>query len=204
MYNLPTICFGVKKMKLVAITGSIGCGKTTLAGLVRELGYVVYDVDGWTRALYRKRDFIKLILKSFPEVNENGKVNKRKLRNLVFENSNELKRLEELVHPFLIKRFFNIIHRNCRYDDIFFIDAALILELGWDKYCDLVIVADVDKETQKQRVMKRDNISAQDFEKILAVQMDNKEKILRSDVVIETDKPLGVLKTELLSIIDEL
>ena len=68
----------------------------------------------------------------------------------------------------------------------------------------MVIVADVDKETQKQRVMKRDNISAQDFEKILTAQMDNKEKILRSDVVIETDKPLGVLKTELLSIIDEL
>ena len=96
------------------------------------------------------------------------------------------------------------IRRNSRYDDVFFIDAALIFELGWDRYCDLVVVADVDYELQKQRVMKRDGITAVDFEKIVAVQMSNREKILRADVIVETDKPLGVLKVELLSIIDEL
>lgn len=52
--------------------------------------------------------------------------------------------------------------------------------------------------------MKRDGITAVDFEKIVAVQMSNREKILRADVIVETDKPLGVLKVELLSIIDEL
>lgn len=68
----------------------------------------------------------------------------------------------------------------------------------------MVVVADVDYELQKQRVMKRDGITAVDFEKIVAVQMSNREKILRADVIVETDKPLGVLKVELLSIIDEL
>ena len=97
-----------------------------------------------------------------------------------------------------------MIRRNSRYDDVFFIDAALIFELGWDRYCDLVVVADVDYELQKQRVMKRDGITAVDFEKIVAVHMSNREKILRADVIVETDKPLGVLKVELLSIIDEL
>lgn len=191
-------------MKLAAITGSIGCGKTTLAGLVRELGYVVYDIDGWTRALYRKPAFIRMILENFPSVGDKGKVNKRKLRDLVFNDNRELKRLEGLVHPFLEERFFEMIRRNSRYDDVFFIDAALIFELGWDRYCDLVVVADVDYELQKQRVMKRDGITAADFEKIVAVQMSNREKILRADVIVETDKPLGVLKVELLSIIDKL
>lgn len=191
-------------MKLAAITGSIGCGKTTLAGLVRELGYIVYDIDGWTRALYQKPAFIRMILENFPSVGDKGKVNKRKLRDLVFNDTRELKRLEGLVHPFLEERFFEMIRRNSRYDDVFFIDAALIFELGWDRYCDLVVVADVDYELQKQRVMKRDGITAADFEKIVAVQMSNREKILRADVIVETDKPLGVLKVELLSIIDEL
>lgn len=191
-------------MKLAAITGSIGCGKTTLAGLVRDLGYVVYDIDGWTRALYHRPDFVQMIAENFPEAAEQGGINKRKLRNLVFGDNRELKRLEKLVHPFLEKRFFETIRRNSRYDDVFFIDAALIFELGWDRYCDLVIVADVDYELQKQRVMQRDKISAEDFEKIVVAQMSNREKILRADVIVETDKPLGVLKVELLSIIDEL
>lgn len=110
---------------------------------------------------------------------DKGKVNKRKLRDLVFNDNRELKRLEGLVHPFLEERFFEMIRRNSRYDDVFFIDAALIFELGWDRYCDLVVVADVDYELQKQRVMKRDGITAVDFEKIVAVQMSNREKILR-------------------------
>ena len=79
-----------------------------------------------------------------------------------------------------------------------------MFEAGWDKYCDLVIVADVDYEIQKQRVMKRDGISAADFDKINNIQMDNAKKIELADVVIDTDKPLNLLKTELLCIIDEL
>ena len=88
-------------MKLVAITGSIGCGKTTLASMVRRLGYCVYDVDGWVRRLYFKKDFIRVIGKHFPQVIEDEKVNKRALRNIVFNDNARLKELEGLIHPFL-------------------------------------------------------------------------------------------------------
>lgn len=189
-------------MILVAITGSIGCGKTTLAGLVRELGFVVYDVDAWTRQLYKQPDFIKQIVDAFPEAAEEGKINKRKLRNLVFNQAEKLYQLENIVHPFLKRKFLQLIHKNAKNDELFFIDAALILELGWDRYCDLVIVANVDYDTQKQRVMKRDGISAADFEKINNVQMHRDEKIRLADVVIDTDQPLNKLKLELMSLID--
>ena len=74
-------------MRLVAITGSIGCGKSTLADLLRKLGYLVYNVDGWTGNLYRNENFCKLILNDFPEVNDNGKVNKKFLRKIVFDDA---------------------------------------------------------------------------------------------------------------------
>lgn len=191
-------------MKLAAITGSIGCGKTTLSKIVRRLGYVVYDIDGWVRRLYYQKDFIKVIAAHFPEVMEGEKVNKRKLRNLVFGDNARLKVLESLIHPFLKQTLMNVRRRNARRGDLFFMDVALLFEMGWDKYCDYIVVADVDYETQKMRVMRRDNISAADFDKINRIQMDNAAKKVLADVIIDTDKPINLLKVELLAMIEEI
>ena len=191
-------------MKLAAITGSIGCGKTTLSKIVRRLGYVVYDIDGWVRRLYYQKDFIKVIAAHFPEVMEGEKVNKRKLRNLVFGDTARVKVLESLIHPFLKQTLMNVRRRNARRADLFFMDVALLFEMGWDKYCDYIVVADVDYETQKMRVMRRDNISAADFDKINRIQMDNAAKKVLADVIINTDKPINLLKVELLAMIEEI
>ena len=191
-------------MKLAAITGSIGCGKITLSKIVRRLGYVVYDIDGWVRRLYYQKDFIKVIAAHFPEVMEGEKVNKRKLRNLVFGDNARLKVLESLIHPFLKQTLMNVRRRNARRADLFFMDVALLFEMGWDKYCDYIVVADVDYETQKMRVMRRDNISAADFDKINRIQMDNAAKKVLADVIINTDKPINLLKVELLAMIEEI
>lgn len=191
-------------MKLAAITGSIGCGKTTLSKIVRRLGYVVYDIDGWVRRLYYQKDFIKVIAAHFPEVMEGKKVNKRKLRNLVFGDNARLKVLESLIHPFLKQTLMNVRRRNACRADLFFMDVALLFEMGWDKYCDYIVVADVDYETQKMRVMRRDNISAADFDKINRIQMDNAAKKVLADVIINTDKPINLLKVELLAMIEEI
>lgn len=188
-------------MKLIAITGSIGCGKTTIAKELKKLGFTVFDVDGWVRRLYYKSDFIKTIVKNFPDTEDNGVFDKRKLRNLVFDDNKKLKKLESLIHPFLNNQLKEIIRRNACVDDLFFLDVALLYEMGWDKYCDLVMVADVDVEIQKRRVMKRDNVSAEHFEKINNVQMSQAQKKALADVVIETDVPLNLLKAQLLDVI---
>lgn len=192
-------------MKIIAITGSIGCGKTFLANIIRSLGYVVYDADKWVKYLYYRPAFLNVIKQSFPKVFDNdGSFNKRKLRNLVFNNTNELKRLEKIVHPFLKQKLLNIIHKNAEKDCVLFFDAALLIEMKWNIYCQAVILADVDKNIQKQRVMVRDNVSAEDFEKIVSVQMDNERKKKFADVVINTDKSEALLKVELINIIEEL
>ena len=191
-------------MRLIAITGSIGCGKSTLADLLKQLGYLVYNVDGWTRNLYKSESFCKLILNKFPEVDENGKVNKKALRKIVFSDIEKLRKLEKIVHPLLKQKLRKVIYKNSRYDELIFIDAALVYELGWDKYCDLVIVADVDYDVQKQRVINRDGISAEDFEKIVALQMSNSDKVYRGDVVINTGKNLKQLKADLFKMFKDL
>jgi len=188
-------------MKLVAITGSIGCGKTTIAKIVNKLGYPVFDVDGWVRRLYFNKDFLKAVASAFPVVQEGEGINKRKLRNLVFSDNSQLKRLEAMIHPFLKDYLKYNIRKYARNGGIFFIDVALLFEMGWDKYCDFILVADVDYEVQKSRVMKRDNVTAEDFDKINDIQMKNEHKISLADVVVRTDKPLNLLKAEMVEII---
>ncbi len=191
-------------MKLIGITGSIGCGKTTIADLIKKMGYIVFDADKWCRNLYNQKDFLDVIKQNFPHVFENGVFYKRKLRNYVFSNNKELKKLEAIIHPFLKKKLISVIKKNAKSDRLIFIEVALLFEMGWNKYCSSIIVADVDYEIQKQRVMKRDNISAQDFEKIVSVQLNNDYKKTLSDYVIDTDKTLNMLKIELINLIEGL
>lgn len=188
-------------MRIVGITGSIGCGKTMLSSLVKNLGYVVYDVDKWCRGLYYRKDFLEKIKEVFPQSFENDKFNKRLLRNLVFSDKNELKKLESMTHPFLIRRFHKVVAENVRRGTDMFLDIALLYEMGLDKYCTDVIVADVSPEIQKERVMKRDHISEKEFEDIVSAQIKNADKIKNCDFVINTDKSVSALKVELIKLI---
>lgn len=188
-------------MILAAITGSIGCGKTTLAHIFKKLGYPVFDADAWVRRLYQKPAFIKVVLQNFPGAQTNGAFDKRKLRLLVFDDVKQLQKLESLIHPFLKEQLKNVIRKNARKDGLFFLDVALLFELGWDKYCDFVITVNVDEKTQKQRVMQRDKVSAEHVDKIIEKQMSQKEKVERADWVVETNVPLNLLKVLALEIV---
>lgn len=188
-------------MIVAAITGSIGCGKTTLAKLARELGYTVFDIDAWVRRLYFDKIFLQTLNENFHGIVNNGEADKRALRNIVFADNKKLKLLESLIHPFLRQKLKQVIRRNAFCDDVFFIDVALLFEMGWDKYCDIIIVADVDPEVQKKRVMMRDKVSAEDFERINNVQINNEHKKMLADIVIDTDKPKNLLKVDLINII---
>ena len=179
-------------MKLVAITGSIGCGKTTISDILRSLGYLVYDIDKWVRYLYYRADFLAVIRKKFPEVFVGNVFDKKKLRELVFDNPAKLRELEALIHPFLTQKLRRIIRKRVN-KGIVFVDVALLFELKWDKFCYSVVLADTDYETQKQRVMRRDNISADDFDKINKQQMPREVKKMKADIIIDT----GVGKNKL-------
>jgi dephospho-CoA kinase len=80
----------------------------------------------------------------------------------------------------------------------------LLYEKNWDIYCDYVIVADIDEETQKQRVMKRDNISAEDFYKIIEVQISQAEKRAYADFIINTGEPENINKLQIIKFMNEI
>ena len=191
-------------MKLVAITGSIGCGKTTLAKIAKSLGFVVYDVDGWVRRIYHNKYFLKKLDELFPGSVKDNVADKKFLRKIVFSDKGKLEKFENLIYPYLNDFRKKIIIKNAKNDFIGFLDAALLFEKGWDKYCDIIVLADVDYDIQKKRVMKRDNISADDFDKINNIQLKNEYKKVLSDIVINTDKPINLLKVDMIALIEGL
>lgn len=191
-------------MILVGITGSIGCGKTTLAKIVKSLGYTVFDIDSWVRKIYNNKDFLITLNNIFPNSVINGIANKKYLRSIVFSDSKKLEKLEDIIYPFLNKKIRKTITKYAKKNYICFLDAALLFEKGWNKYCDVIILADVDYEIQKQRVMKRDNISAEDFNKINDIQIKNSDKKILCDIVIDTNNKKNLLKTELIKIIENI
>lgn len=190
-------------MKIIAITGSIGCGKTYISDMIKSLGYIVFDADKEVRNFYKNKKFLSIIKQNFPNVFKNEVFNKKELRELVFNNKDELKKLENIIHPLLKQKLKEKVRKNCKNTDFIFIDAALIFEMNWDKYCDYIILADVDKEIQKRRVMIRDNITEKDFEKIIKNQTDNEIKKQKSDFIINTELPDGIVKILLIKFIKE-
>ncbi len=185
-------------MKLLGITGTIGSGKTTIANQLRSLGYVVFDIDGWVKRFYNRKWFVDIIKKEFPQSVVDGEFNKRVLRNIVFNNKEELRKLEKIVHPLLNKQLKRYIRNYAKYDNVFFIDTPLLFEMGWDKYCHNIILADVSYEIARARVVKRDGISEKDFDNIYNKQIKNTEKEKLSDIVISTDKSINVLRRNLI------
>lgn len=191
-------------MIIIGITGSIGCGKTTIANTLRKQGELVWDVDKWVKFLYYKKDFLNNLKEIFPEAFANNQFNKRCLRNIVFNDNNKLKILENIIHPYLENKFRKIIRKNAKNNYLAFIDIALLFEMGWDRYCDYIVLADVDKEVQIKRVMLRDGISRDDFEKIDKIQMSQDKKKKMVDFIIDTNIDINKLKLKIINLLEEL
>ena len=188
-------------MHLIGITGFIGSGKTTVGEILKDLGYVVFDMDVWCRKMYFEEDFLHIIKKNFPQTFENNLFNKRKLRNLVFSNEKELQKLEDLTHPYLKKKFIKMIHKNRFNPYVFFIESALLFKMGLSQYCSNIIITTAPYEIMEQRVIKRDKITKTDFENIF----NNQDKLIEPDLscfIINTNQKLTTLKSEILQILN--
>lgn len=188
-------------MKIVGITGAIGCGKTTFASIIKNLGYEVFDADNEVAKIYENDNFLSCLKNEFPNVFENNIVNKKLLRNIVFGNKEELLKLENIVEPFLQKVFIDKINKVKEIKGTLFIDAVLLFEKGWNKFCNKVICVTVDLNIQKQRVMLRDNISEEDFYNIYNLQMNNKFKCDMSDIIVDTNCSLLELEEKAKNIV---
>ncbi len=175
-------------MVIVGLTGSIGMGKTTAAGMLRRLGVSVYDSDAAVHELLAKGGgAVADIGAAFPGAVRDGAVDRAILRDRVFADNAALRRLEAIVHPRVrqVQRGF-LRRAAARGDALVVLDIPLLFEVGLAAQCDAVVVVTAPAFLQRARVLSRPGMTPETLSGILANQLPDHEKRRRAGFVVQT------------------
>jgi dephospho-CoA kinase len=190
-------------MIILGLTGSIGMGKSTTAKLFAEAGVPVYDADATVHSLY-EGEAAPAIEAAFPGTTVDGKVDRARLSAQVVHNAVAMQRLEKIVHPMLgasRQKFLDDAERSGA--PVAVVDVPLLFETGGEKRVDAVVVVTTTPENQHQRILARDNMTAEKLDAILARQLPDAEKRKRADFVVDTSHGLDPVRVRIRDILDQ-
>tara|TARA_B100000683_G_scaffold216771_1_gene212509 strand:- start:272 stop:889 length:618 start_codon:yes stop_codon:yes gene_type:complete len=192
----------------VAITGNIGSGKSTITKVIRELGFKVFDSDKEVKKALMKKDLINQISKEFkskiPGLIKRNAIDKAKLGEFVFSNPDELKKLENIVHPKVWESKEKFFEKNCN-ESVVFLDIPLLFEKKLQSKFDFIIRTRVSEEVQKKRVLKRRNMTTTKFNHIRRTQTDYsdiEEKHISLD--INTQEDIKIIKKRVKNFLEKI
>src|ERR1700735_3872785 len=190
-------------MIILGLTGSIGMGKSTTAKLFAEAGVPVYDADATVHRLY-EGEAAPAIEAAFPGTTVDGKVDRTRLSACVVHDPAAIKRLEQIVHPMLgasRQKFLQDAEQSGA--PVAVVDVPLLYETGGEKRVDAGVVVTTPPEIQHERILTRDNMTAEKLEAILARQMPDAEKRKRADFVVDTSHGLDPVRARIRDILHE-
>ena len=191
-------------MIILGLTGSIGMGKSTTAGMFAAFGVPVNDADAVVHDLYRGKA-VPLVGAAFPDAIVDGVVDRNRLSASVLGNPAALKRLESIVHPLVREAEMEFLARHrAAGTPLVVLDIPLLFEVGAEGRVDKIAVVTAPPEQQRARVLARPGMSEEKFEAILAKQVPDAEKRARADFVIDTGQGLEPARQAVAHIIGEL
>ena len=191
-------------MKVYALTGSIGMGKSTTAAMFREFGIPVHDADAAVHALYAGRA-VPVVEALFPGTTRDGVVDRALLSARVIGNEAAMRSLEEVVHPLVREEEARFLREAKAAGAPFVIlDIPLLFEKGGESRVDGVIVVTADAQEQRRRVLARPGMTAEKFEAILARQTPDAQKRARADLIVTTDNGLDDARRQVEAIVNVL
>lgn len=169
----------------IAITGSIGSGKSACSAYLRTLGYTVFDTDKMVHAYYEPdgKAYKELIDTFGTEIlDDNKNVDRKVLAGIVFQDQVKLDQLEGILYPHLAQE---ILETNDSYDYIFY-EVPVLFESGFEIYFDTTVMIDIDEDIALERLQGR-GMALDDVKRRLKFQMSPQEKRDRADVIIENN-----------------
>lgn len=172
----------------LALTGSIGMGKSTASGLLRRLGVPVYDADAEVHRMFAHGGrAVAAVAGAFPEAVVNGAVNRKILGGIVFDDVEKLRKLERIVHPLVRLASERFIRRaRARRRPVVVLDIPLLYEASTGRRFDAAVVVSAPAFVQAARVLARPGVPRARFEAIRARQVPDRVKRRKADFVIPT------------------
>lgn len=182
-------------MKIVGLTGGIGSGKTTVAKQFQALGIPVYIADDEAKKLMNRSKIIKRKLKALfgDEAYKDNTLNRPFLADKIFNNAENLEKMNAVVHPKVASHFKNWVKKQIA--PYVLKESAILFENGAYKDCDLIITVTAPLELRKKRLLKRDNTTLEKIQAIINNQWSDESKISKSHFVI-TNKDLEETKQQ--------
>ena len=188
----------------LGLTGSIGMGKSTIAGMFRDEGIPVWDADEAVHRLYATSPVIKQQLtEAFGDVLTDNHVDRAKLSAALKTADHGFDRLNAIVHPLTVddRKMFVDSHAR-RHAELVVVDIPLLYETGAEAHLDYVLVVSAPADVQKARVMVRPGMTEEKFAAILARQIPDAEKRKRAHFVIDTGQSLDDARAEVRKLVN--
>jgi len=185
----------------IALTGSIGMGKSTAAAMFERAGIPVFDADAVVRALQGPGGaLVERIGERFPGTVHAGVLDREQLSRVVLEDPPELAALESIVHPAVRDARQSFLDKHKDAPALLF-DIPLLFETGGQEKYDKVVVVSAPADVQRTRVLARVGMTEAKFASIAARQMPDAEKRKRADFVIDTGGELSTTEGQVRDII---
>lgn len=189
--------------KIIGLTGGIGSGKTTIARLFQAEGIPVYIADEEAKKILDLPETIQKVVSKFgSSIIFDGKIDRKKLAELVFSKAENLKNLNAIIHPMVKVHFDEWVQQNNSFPFVIK-EAAILFESGSYKYCDKIITVTASEETRMKRVVSRDNTTIEAVLDRIKNQWTDAQRIEKSDFVIENED-LEVAKMQFRNILKKL
>lgn len=180
----------------IALTGSIGMGKSTVAAMFERAGVPVFDADAIVRNLQGPGGaLVDRIGERFPGTVHGGALDREKLAQLVLEDPAQLKALEQLVHPAVHDARLAFIDQHRDAAALLF-DIPLLFETGGEPGFDKIVVVSAPEDVQRARVLGRPGMTREKLDSILKRQIPDAEKRTRADFVIDTGGDLSTTEAQ--------
>jgi dephospho-CoA kinase len=183
-------------MITIALTGSIGMGKSTVASMFADAGVPTFDADAVVRQLQGQGGrLVPQIEARFPNTTRDGAVDRDALSAAVLGDRSELAALEAIVHPAVHHERTRFIVEHGDSPALLF-DIPLLFETGGAETFDKVVVVSAGAKLQRERVLARPGMTEEKFSQILDRQMPDAEKRARADFVVDTSGSLDETRAQ--------